>query len=70
MKRKEFRNNFRREVSVKEGQDLAKKWGMQFLESSVKNKLNVEESFIKVIDMKKGEKCTTAKKKSRGCTIF
>lgn len=38
-----------RQVSSEEGRDLAKKYGCQFIESSAKFRINVEESFYEVV---------------------
>jgi small GTP-binding protein len=64
-----------RTVSQKEGNKIAEKYAMPFIETSAKESLNVEEAFIKVInnlyykDKKncKGKDEQRQKKKSGGC---
>lgn len=38
-----------RQVSSQEGKDLAKRFGCQFIETSAKQKINVEEAFFEVV---------------------
>lgn len=38
-----------RQVSSQEGKDLAKQFGCQFIETSAKQKINVEEAFFEVV---------------------
>jgi small GTP-binding protein len=64
-----------RTVSQKEGNKIAEKYAMPFIETSAKESLNVEEAFIKVINNlyykenknSKGKDEQRQKKKSGGC---
>lgn len=38
-----------RQVSSQEGKDLAKKYGCQFIETSAKHRINVDEAFYEVV---------------------
>lgn len=38
-----------RQVSTQEGKDLAKKYGCQFIETSAKHRINVDEAFYEVV---------------------
>jgi GTPase KRas protein len=45
-----FKNfNIDRQVSKSEGEDIAKKWGIPFLETSAKNRTNIDESFVTLL---------------------
>ncbi|KAF2075485.1 hypothetical protein CYY_003221 [Polysphondylium violaceum] len=63
-----------RQVSINEGQELAKTFNCPFMETSAKSRINVEESFYSLVreirkDMK-GDQVDKTKKKKKQCIIF
>lgn len=59
--------NYQRQVEYKEGEELARKFGIKFLETSVRDDVNISKSFEVLIDeiesiqnpqVKQDEKCT------------
>jgi len=63
-----------RQVTINEGQELAKTFNCPFMETSAKSRINVEESFYSLVreirkDMK-GDQVDKTKKKKKQCIIF
>ncbi|EGC38794.1 hypothetical protein DICPUDRAFT_91367 [Dictyostelium purpureum] len=63
-----------RQVSVNEGQELAKSFNCPFMETSAKSRINVEESFYSLVreirkDLK-GDQVDKTKKKKKSCNIL
>ena len=65
-----------REVSLQEGKDLAKSFGIPFLETSAMNRINIQESFFQIVrEIRKhntvSEKTSKKKfKKMNKCSIL
>ena len=60
-----------REVGKREGQDLAKAWGIPFFETSAKTRVNVEEAFNELVrELRKERKgILNSKKENKGCLL-
>jgi GTPase KRas protein len=62
----------KREVSIQEGQDLARAFGALFKEASAKTRVNVEEAFYdlvrKIRSHRQGN--NTQKKQKAGCNLL
>eukprot|EP01132_Coremiostelium_polycephalum_P010389 gene10389-12760_t len=67
--------DYERQVTISEGQDLAKSFNCPFMETSAKSRINVEESFYSLVreirkDLKGDGKVDKSKKKKGKCNIF
>ena len=68
-----------REITKEEGEEMAKKFGCPFFESSAKNHINVDESFRELVrevrknkqpDGKDDSKAQKKARKNKGCTLL
>ncbi|CEP18946.1 hypothetical protein [Parasitella parasitica] len=59
-----------RQVKRKEGEDLAKKYGCQFLEASAKKKINIDETFTSLVRDIRNAKVEDEKEDSYCCILM